>query len=145
STSGCLGPPALDPANGCTPPEGTGELVPSLVTVSRQNTTPAYPGCQQESRPTGVVSCTLGSDAADPERVVALVGDSHATHWFSAFDTLGDELGWQVRTFTKSGCPVTRALRTIEGEQSSARALNCALWVDSVRETIAADDSISLV
>lgn len=138
--SGCIGPGALDPANDCGPPQGTGDLVPAPEVVARQNTDVAYPGCQAGITSTGVTECSLGVPAERAERVVAVVGDSHATHWFPAIDQLGTERGWQVLTFTKSSCPFTAAERTLESEQTDDAVRACRAWGDEVLDRLLAAD-----
>jgi peptidoglycan/LPS O-acetylase OafA/YrhL len=39
---------------------------------------------------------------------VALVGDSHASHWFPALERIARERGWRLVTFVKVSCPFTR-------------------------------------
>jgi hypothetical protein len=39
--------------------------------------------------------------------VVALVGDSHASHWFPALSRVANDRGWKVVTFVKVSCPFT--------------------------------------
>jgi len=41
----------------------------------------------------------------DGTLTVALVGDSHAAHWFPAFLALAREQGWRLVPFTKYSCP----------------------------------------
>jgi hypothetical protein len=41
----------------------------------------------------------------DATLTVALVGDSHAAHWFPALLRLADERGWRLVPFTKYSCP----------------------------------------
>jgi len=41
----------------------------------------------------------------DGTLTVALVGDSHAAHWFPALERLADERGWRLVPFTKYSCP----------------------------------------
>jgi hypothetical protein len=41
----------------------------------------------------------------DGTLTVALVGDSHAAHWFPALARLADERGWRLVPFTKYSCP----------------------------------------
>ncbi len=141
----CLGPSALDPANDCGAPEGDGALVPPPEVVALQNAEPAYPGCQQGITLAEVVSCQLGSTSDDPARVVAVVGDSHATQWFPALDDLGRERDWRVLTYAKSSCPFTTATRTLPGEQTDEAQLSCAEWVRSVRAELLENCELSLV
>ena len=41
----------------------------------------------------------------DATLTVALVGDSHAAHWFPALERLAVERGWRLVPFTKYSCP----------------------------------------
>ncbi|HET9521330.1 MAG TPA: acyltransferase family protein [Candidatus Limnocylindrales bacterium] len=47
--------------------------------------------------------CVYG--AKDSNYTVALVGDSHAAHWFPALERLAKHEGWRVVTFVKVSCP----------------------------------------
>ncbi|HZL03924.1 MAG TPA: acyltransferase family protein, partial [Coriobacteriia bacterium] len=143
--SDCYGPHALDPGSGCEPPEGNGELIPPPEVVAMQNQEPLYPGCQAGITSTALRTCELGVPRLGAERVVALVGDSHATQWFPAFDQLGQELGWHVVTYAKSSCPFTQAQRVLESEQTDEAMLSCVAWRDGVREQLLADEDISYV
>ena len=139
-SSGCFGPQAMVPANRCTPVEGSGQLVPPPEVVDAQNRQPAYPGCQAGGTTAVPRNCELGAPATEADRVVALVGDSHATQWFPAFDQLGKDLGWQVLTFTKSGCPFTASLRVLPDEQTDEMMLSCQTWNEAVRDVLVASD-----
>ena len=143
--TGCTGPGALDPRNGCESVVGDGDLIPAPEVVVKQNSEPLFHGCQTNLKSSGLATCDLGSGSAKPDRTVALVGDSHATQWFSAFDTLGKARNWRIKTFTKSSCPFTTAFRTLPGEQTTRDQVNCLAWTTKVREIIAADSSISQV
>lgn len=143
--SECVGPEALDPANGCDPVVGSGPLVPLPEVVVLQNAEPDYPGCQQTIAPSAVKVCSIGSEDPNPERTVAVVGDSHATHWFAAFDRIGQMRNWKVLTFVKASCPVMAARRVLPDEQTDEGELGCLAWGENVRQQIAADESISYV
>ena len=141
----CSGPEALDPTNECESVAGSGPLVPPPEVVMLQNSRPPYRGCQQSILPADLRECSIGSRDPRPERVVAIVGDSHATHWFAAFDQLGRERNWKVLTYVKASCPATTARRVLPDEQTEEAALSCRAWGSDVRRTIAADKRISYV
>ena len=145
SQARCAGPRALDPDADCDPVSGSGQLVPPPEVVVEQNVNPAYRGCQQSITVPSIKTCTIGSEDADPARTIAVVGDSHATHWFAALDELGRERNWKVITYAKSSCPVTTALRVLPDEQTDEAAQSCLTWVGDVRDEIAADESITAV
>ncbi|TDE15896.1 acyltransferase family protein [Jiangella asiatica] len=139
----CVGPAAME--DGCGAPEGSDELVVPPEVVVEQNHAATYPGCQQGITTPDVKTCTIGSESETPDRVVALVGDSHTTHWFATFDALGRERNWQVITYTKASCPVTHARRLLDNEQTDEAGDSCLAWGREVEATIAADERISAV
>ncbi len=145
AASRCYGPGALNPNNACGPIPGARSAVPSQVNVMKENTNPAFPGCQASAPGTQLVSCSLGALAENAKTTVALVGDSHATAWFPALDRLGKENGWRVETFTKSSCPLTRALRTIQEDVEPSAQSDCAAWVTAVDKTLKDDPAVSAV
>ncbi|MCW2854248.1 MAG: hypothetical protein JWM84_3912 [Nocardioides sp.] len=115
----CVGPVALGPEhrreNRCGPVAGREGLLVELAAVTRQNSEVSYPGCQSSLDAAAVLTCDLGTTEG-PRRTLAVVGDSHATHWFGALDRLGEDNGWLVRTFTRASCPFTDARRTLPDE-----------------------------
>jgi hypothetical protein len=78
------------------------DLTPSL-SRARQDTDPLRAdGCGlslAESRPP---DCVYGDPAG--ATTVALVGDSHAAHWFPAVELLARQRGWRLVPFTKFSC-----------------------------------------
>jgi len=141
---GCFGPAALEPGRGCKPVTGVGPLVPPPSAVVLQNTQPLYHGCQAGPLTEGLTTCSLGS--TDPgARQVALVGDSHATQWFSAFDELGKQDGFTVHTYTRSSCPLTTAVRVLDNEQTSDKRDACLRTDRKLLSTLASDPSIDVV
>ena len=59
-------------------------------------------GCFGSLKGSDPKSCTFG----DPNGTftVALVGDSHASHWFPAVERIADANGWRLITFVKASC-----------------------------------------
>ncbi len=139
----CHGPGVLDPANHCADLTG-GSPRPLPAAVARENHQDiAYPGCQADAETTELVTCTLG--ARHGTRTVAIVGDSHATSWFPAFDQIGRDNDWRVLTFTRSSCPFTLAERSIPEEQGGDRRSTCDSHVDRVLDKITSDQDIDAV
>ncbi|GGR59946.1 peptidoglycan/LPS O-acetylase OafA/YrhL [Nocardioides luteus] len=62
----------------------------------------SYPDCWANYGDTRVSDCELGEK--DAKKTVAVVGDSHAGMWLSAFDDLGRERGFRVVPVVKVGC-----------------------------------------
>ncbi|WP_051706111.1 acyltransferase family protein [Nocardioides aequoreus] len=143
--TGCLGPPALDPDNGCETPTGSGPLLVSPEVTSRQNTQEAFLGCQGDQDRRVVVSCTLG-EREDPVRTVALVGDSHATMWFPALDRLGRERGWRIRTYSRSSCPFTEAVRLLPASEATPAKQEVCAWANErVSKRLVGDPEVDTV
>jgi peptidoglycan/LPS O-acetylase OafA/YrhL len=138
--TGCFGPSALAPGNRCDPVEGVGPLVPPPEVVASEV---LYPGCMGEIKGRELVTCVIGSKSETPDRVVAIVGDSHATAWLSAFDEIGVSENWRVVTYTKASCPLTAAIRTFD--KSDGAELDCQDWVASVTKALVESDEISYV
>lgn len=79
-------------------------------------------GCNQSTAGTEAITCVYGSD--DPDRTVALVGGSHAAHWFPALEQIAERRDWQLVNITKGACLFTDAPQTYRGEPYTA----CAEW-----------------
>jgi hypothetical protein len=103
----------------------------------------AYPGCESDLNLAELLSCDLGTREA-PRRTLAVVGDSHATHWFGALDRMGEENRWRVRTFTRASCPFTDARRTLPDEPAHRYRL-CRAGNAEIERRILADPSIEVV
>jgi hypothetical protein len=83
--------------------------------------------------------CTFGSPAEDAEATVALVGDSHATHWRSALLTVAARRHWHGISITRSSCPFTQATPLIPDRKG------CTDWNGDVLDFIADRPEISTV
>ena len=59
-------------------------------------------GCFMSLKGTRPPECVYGNP--DGEITVALVGDSHAAHWFPAVEAIAKARGWRLLTFTKASC-----------------------------------------
>ena len=82
------------------------DLEPSLRSASSSGTTINRNGCHiNERAEVAVNDCVLGD--AEGTRTVALVGDSHAAHWFPALERWAGKVGdVRLLAYTKAGCPV---------------------------------------
>jgi peptidoglycan/LPS O-acetylase OafA/YrhL len=60
-------------------------------------------GCIANFGETRAHPCVFGDKQSDT--TVALFGDSHAAHWFPAFEKIAQERKWKLVTFLKFACP----------------------------------------
>lgn len=96
------GAPALLP--------GIQEVVP-LPAVAADDQ-PQLGECVQEPKSMRIQECEFGSK--DASYTVALVGDSHAAHWYEAVEGYAQQRGWKLVTYLKNSCPFSSAERTAE-------------------------------
>jgi peptidoglycan/LPS O-acetylase OafA/YrhL len=140
----CFGPAALVAGRKCASAITGARPSPGIEAVAAEGADPAYPGCQSPLTGSEVVSCGLGADERSAVRTVAIVGDSHASQWFTALDRLGKTRNWHVKTFTKGACPVTFAVRDY-GSKAAASGAECMAYSHDVVDRIVKDGSISVV
>jgi peptidoglycan/LPS O-acetylase OafA/YrhL len=76
------------------------DLHPSLADAWEDFAPPFRDGCFSDA-PRG--TCVYGDPAAG--RTVVLFGDSHAGHWFPAFEPIAERDGWVLRLFARPACP----------------------------------------
>jgi peptidoglycan/LPS O-acetylase OafA/YrhL len=139
----CIGPSALQHRAKCGPVGGESPPVQKPAAVAKQSEVLAFPGCMSMMNVVGVHTCDLGTKG-EPKRTVAVAGDSHATHWFPAFDQIGRDRRWRVRTFTRSGCPLSDAT-ALRKNWTERRYQLCRDGNEEVERQILADPDIDTV
>ncbi|GAA1089812.1 acyltransferase family protein [Nocardiopsis metallicus] len=85
-----------------------------------------------------VVTCEFGDLESD--YTIALVGSSHARHWFQALRHLSDQHGWRLVTMTKNACQFSSEVQTYRGSEYA----ECTEWNEGVMAELAelAPDSV---
>jgi peptidoglycan/LPS O-acetylase OafA/YrhL len=123
----CFGAAARPPDGApCDNPELKGRVVPSPVEAAAAANTP----CQVTEVLGRVRACAFGVPAAGARESVAVVGDSHASHWRAAFDYVAKARGWHGFSVTHTSCPFTAAIAKLPEPQRS----QCVQWTrDTVR------------
>jgi len=106
-------------------------LSPTLEDASnaRRDALASFKGCfQAASENTSLPNegCFFG--ASTPTSSVALLGDSHAAHWFPALSRLGAEHEFSFYTAVKAGCPAVGGL--IVRKQSAGILESCQEYHD---------------
>lgn len=100
---------------------------------------PALGDCVQNPQSTKVKECEFGDQ--DAEFTIALVGDSHAGHWFEAVNGYAQSQGWKVVTYLKNSCPFNAAQRKADRDGS----INCAEAYEQSMEALSQRDDIDAV
>lgn len=85
--------------------------------------------------------CEFGVPAAEAKGTIALIGDSHATHWRSALLTLTDAYGWHGISMTRSGCTFSTAEPILPGKTKQ----ECLDWREQVWAWFAAHPEVRTV
>jgi len=129
AAAGCLQYAANEP-----PPMATASGVQLAMTpkeaLADDPNTHGCGGSDSEAEP----DCVFG-DPESPVRI-ALVGDSHAQHWFPAFEKAARTHGWALYFWGKVGCPITDAkIRTTKAGEVFT---DCAEWRTRVIEQLQA-------
>jgi hypothetical protein len=110
---GASGVRAQGPAAGPAPP----------VSKVEQNGT-----CRNFRREEGVSVCDFGVAPEQAARNVALVGDSHASHWRAALDEVANERGWRGLSVTHTSCPFSKATKLLPEPTRSG----CVRWASAL-------------
>ena len=79
-------------------------------------------GCQLQLLQVESPPCQYGP--ARNDTTIVLFGDSHAAHWFPAFDSVATLRGWRLVNLTKTGCPSSTVTVTNLGR----RYFECDAW-----------------
>jgi hypothetical protein len=116
----CFGAAARDPEQPCSNPKLAKEVVPTPVEA---RTRPNAPCTIIEK--TGVVQvCAFGASPAKAKGTIALVGDSHASHWRAAIAKVATAKGWRGLSLTHTSCPYSKAIRKLDEPIRS----HCIRW-----------------
>jgi hypothetical protein len=68
--------------------------------------------------------CSFGAPLARATRTIALMGDSHATHWRPALAPIATLRGWHALNLTRAGCPFSTGTPILR----PALFGSCLLW-----------------
>jgi hypothetical protein len=92
-------------------------------------------GCTSDFGDQQIHTCVYGDKNAT--RTIAMAGGSHAEHWITALNVLGQTHHFKVVTYLKMGCPLsTEAVPTIVGDDIPYP--QCHEWVSAVMDKLVA-------
>jgi hypothetical protein len=123
--SACFGAAARDPRQPCRDARLTDFVYPRPALAA---TIPNSP-CELVERQEDMNVCSFGAAPEDATETIALVGDSHASHWRAALDVVAQERGWHGLSMAHTSCPLSKAVRDLEGAE---RFNACADWKTAV-------------
>jgi hypothetical protein len=134
----CFGAASRDPRHRCSNPRLRRVVVPTPDAAVIAQNSPCTPlAIAGLVRP-----CEFGVPAADARGTVALIGDSHASHWRAALESVAQGKRWRGISITRSGCPLSRTSPVIEPE---SRRLACLSWNRQVPLWLAAHPEVSTI
>jgi SGNH domain (fused to AT3 domains) len=83
-----------------------------LPTPEEARTLPNAPCAPIERR--GVLNvCGFGAHPQAAKQTIALVGDSHASHWRAALDVVAEARAWRGISIAHTSCPLSKAVRNL--------------------------------
>jgi peptidoglycan/LPS O-acetylase OafA/YrhL len=115
----CFGAAARDPERPCANAELRLKVVPTPVSARNR---PNAPCTITTTKP--FVVCEFGVPRKRATATVALVGDSHASHWRAALAVVARAQGWHGVSITRSGCPFSRTLKKLRNPLQG----QCVQW-----------------
>jgi hypothetical protein len=121
ATPRCFGAAAHAPERRCRNPGLTFTVVP---TPAQAELTPDAP-CTVVERDKLVEVCAFGTPRRKATSTIALVGDSHASHWRAALEVLTRTKGWRGLSITRPSCPFTQAVPSSSPEPLRSQ---CVQW-----------------
>ncbi|MEM9303889.1 MAG: acyltransferase family protein [Pseudomonadota bacterium] len=116
------------------------DLDAALLTVSRDRGDAFLEGCYSRGDNVDAKLCRHGDPTSETR--VLLIGDSHAIHWYPAFQALADRLRWDFALLAKPTCPWGRV--TTRDGKGEPREL-CGRWYQNALTLINEMDPALLV
>jgi hypothetical protein len=134
----CFGAASRDTRRPCDNPELRRAVVPTPNEArSARNAPCTFIASLDEIHP-----CEFGEPAATAKRTIALVGDSHASHWRAALAVAAEARKWRGVSVTQTSCPLSRAVREL---RARARSEACVRWKREIFPWFRAHPEISIV
>jgi peptidoglycan/LPS O-acetylase OafA/YrhL len=120
----CFGAAARDPRHPCNNAKLRYTVVPSPIAARRA---PNHP-CKVVERHDDIQVCEFGVAKKDAKETIAVIGDSHASHWRPSLDFAARAKGWHAFNVTHTSCPFSTGVRDISEPTRSG----CQRWKGDV-------------
>jgi hypothetical protein len=134
----CAGAAARAPGHRCDDARLQYTVTPSPATARGQLNWP----CTVIETQDEIHVCEFGAPADQAVRTIALIGDSHASHWRAALDVAARAKRWRGVSITETSCPLSTARRRLS---DPVRAARCARWKPEVYGWLSAHPEVSTV
>ena len=116
----CFGAAARDPQRPCRNAKLRLSVVPTPLAARNRKNAP----CSIIERIDPLQVCAFGVRKRDAQATIALLGDSHASHWRAGLEVVARRRGWRGLSITHTSCPLSTAPRNIPEPTRSS----CARW-----------------
>jgi hypothetical protein len=121
ATPPCFGAAARDPDHACENP-GLRLSVTPRPAVARER---ANAPCRLLDPRAWFKVCAFGVRPSQATGEIALIGDSHASHWRAALAVVAASKRWRGYSITQTSCPLSKAVRALE---ERFRFRECVRW-----------------
>jgi peptidoglycan/LPS O-acetylase OafA/YrhL len=128
----CFGAAAI--ARGC---EGPDTVVPSPLVAQDAPNAP----CGVQPREGVLLPCVFGTPRDRAARELAVIGDSHASHWRAALRPVAKRNGWRGTSLARTHCPFAAGDPGTKGEDRE----RCLRWREQVPRYLARHPEIDTV
>ena len=135
----CFGAADTDSSAPCENPRLTGTVFPTPAGAFAAQRSE---GCRRSQNIGLLRVCFWGAPATSATRTVALIGDSHASHWRAALQRVVEAKRWRAISISRAACPLTLARPDLPGAE---RKDGCQAWNQQVQRWVAQSTSISVV
>jgi peptidoglycan/LPS O-acetylase OafA/YrhL len=134
----CFGAAARDPLRRpCHNPRLARAVAPTPIEAPKLDNAP----CTMVERHSRLQVCAFGAAPSTARATVAVVGDSHASHWRPALSAVAKAEHWRALSLTRTGCPFSEAIPAV---REPARS-HCTQWNRQVREWFARHPEVTTV
>ena len=124
----CFGAAARDPERPCVNPKLNRIAIPTPFQAPLEPSEPCA-----RIRPAEPPACAFGPPRSDARRSVALIGDSHATHWRAALAYVARKRRWHGISINRNLCPFTLA-KTTSHDRCKGWTRGVLRWLRNHRE-----------
>lgn len=132
----CFGAPTRDTVKPCRNPALATRVFPTPDDAL------LYPNAECEPEFNSVpYQCHFGEPVEKAKGTIVLMGDSHATHWRGALQTLTTAYGWHGISMTRSGCTFSTAEPVLPGKLKQ----ECVEWRQNVVDWFAQHPEVRTV